>query len=299
MKLLHGVTVAMITPFDEKGKVKENVLEELTNFLIEKGVDCLYPCGTTGEMFRLSLEERKLIGEVIVNTTQKRVPVHLHVGCMRYKDTLELAEHAYEIGADGIGVVTPAYFTANDRELENYYVSIAERLPQDFPIYLYNIPQLAGNDLTPAVVENILAQTDNIVGIKYSEADLLRTNEYLQFEKNDFHVLHGTDNLFLGLLALGCEGTVSGISGIFPEPYVAIYEAFKDGDREKARKMQSLANKFNKLLRSGSNMAFFKEALKFRGIDAGYMRRPQLELTKDQKEDLYENLDTLTKELSF
>jgi 4-hydroxy-tetrahydrodipicolinate synthase len=98
----------MVSPFDAADRVDDSALRKLTNFLIEKKVDCLYPLGTTGEMFRLSSSERRRMAEVVVEEANRRLPVFIHVGAMRMDETLELARHAHRIGADGIGAVTPS-----------------------------------------------------------------------------------------------------------------------------------------------------------------------------------------------
>ena len=87
MKKLYGVTAAMVTPFKESGEVDYDGVRQLTGMLIDKGVNCLYPCGTTGEMFRLSLEEREKIAETIIQTAAGRVTVFIHCGAMNEQDT--------------------------------------------------------------------------------------------------------------------------------------------------------------------------------------------------------------------
>jgi 4-hydroxy-tetrahydrodipicolinate synthase len=296
MKRLYGVTTAMVTPFDENGNVELDKMEKLTEFLISKGVHCLYPLGTTGEMLRLSVQERKWIAETVVKAANHRVTVFIHVGAMNQNDTIDLAQHAHEIGADGIGVVTPVFFSANDKELEEYFVKVASSVPEDFPVYLYNIPQCSANDLKAEVVQRIANRCKNVIGIKYSYPDFLRTNEYLAINNGEFSVVHGTDRLFLAALAMGCEGTVSGVSCVYPEPFVAIYNAFKENDLPKARKIQNIAIKFCEILKNGSNMSYFKEALKMRGIDVGHMRAPQLDITSEEIESLRMALAELEKQ---
>lgn len=90
-------------------------------------------------MFRLSLAERKRVAEVVVPEANHRLPVFIHVGAMHMDDTLDLARHAHQIGADGIGAVTPSYFGVSDREMEAYYVAVANAVPADFPVYLYKV----------------------------------------------------------------------------------------------------------------------------------------------------------------
>jgi 4-hydroxy-tetrahydrodipicolinate synthase len=296
VKTLHGVTVAMVSPLDASDHVDETALRKLTNFLIENRVDCLYPAGTTGEMFRLSPPERKRMAEVVVDEANHRLPVFIHVGAMRMDDTLELALHAHQIGADGIGAVTPSYFGVNDREMEEYYVVIAKAVPEHFPVYLYNIPQLSANDLKPAVIEKIIARCPNVIGLKYSFADMARTLDYLRIKEGKFAVIHGADHLFLSLLVMGCAGTVSGVAGVYPEPFVEVYRAFKEGDQQRAIKYQGIAARLAKVLKGGSNMAYYKEALRRRGIDVGHMRRPQLDLTAAERTQFGKELEEFERE---
>ncbi|MCC2686014.1 MAG: dihydrodipicolinate synthase family protein [Paenibacillaceae bacterium] len=293
IKLLYGVTTAMITPFDAKGKVDFKQVAALTDFLIGKGVHCLYPLGTTGEMLRLSVEERKAVAETVVQTAAGRVVVYIHVGAMNQEDTVELAAHAHKIGADGIGCVTPVFFGLNDREMEEYYIKVAASVPDDFPVYLYNIPQCSANDLKSAVAERIATRCPNVVGIKYSYADMIRTNEYLAIGGGTFSVMQGADRLFLPTLAMGCDGTVSGTSSVYPEPFVRVYEAFQRNDLAEARRWQQIANSYVEVLRAGSNMAYFKAGLTLRGIDGGHIRAPQLDLTEAEKQELVAGLRKL------
>lgn len=286
----------MVTPLNALNRIDETALRNLTNFLIEKKVHCLYPAGTTGEMFRLSVAERKRIAEVVVEEACNRLPVFIHVGAMCMDDTLELARHAHEIGADGIGAVTPSYFAVNDREMEEYYVAIAKAVPEDFPVYLYNIPQLSSNDLKPVVIEKILRRCPNVIGLKYSFADMTRTLEYLALNEGKFTVIHGADHLFLSLLVMGCSGTVSGVAGIYPEPFVAVYQSFNDGDQQRAIQYQRIAVKLARALKGGSNMAYYKEALRRRGIEVGHMRRPQLDLTVEEKAKLGKEIEAIERE---
>ncbi|WP_163536301.1 dihydrodipicolinate synthase family protein [Gracilibacillus sp. YIM 98692] len=289
MKYLQGVTPAMVTPFDKDGSVNLKKLVDLTEFLISKGVHCLYPLGTTGEMLKLTVEERKAVAETVVKTANGRVTVNIHVGDTVQKNVIELAHHALKIGADGIGIVTPIYFSVNDQEMENFYVEIASSLPDDFPVYLYNIPQCASNDLSSQVAQRIADRCKNVVGIKYSYPDILKTSKYLNINNENFKVVFGAEQLLLPAFALGCDGTVSGVSGVFPEPFVALYNACQENDLEKARHFQKIITHYCEILKNGS-IPHFKEALRLRGVDVGYMRRPQLDITNEESAALKEEL---------
>lgn len=286
MKKLYGVITAMTTPFTEAGEVDVNALEEQVEFLIQHGVQCLYPCGTTGEMYFMSPEDRELIAETVVRKAAGRVTVFVHVGAMSEAETIRLARHAQQIGADGVGVVTPSYFTVSDRAMVEYYKRVCAALPADFPVYVYVIPQLAHNDISAAVMEQIADVCSNVVGVKYSFADMRRINEYLQIRGGHFSVVPGADDLFLPCLCCGCDGVVSGCSGPFPDEFVAVYQAFLDGDLDTARKAQVHATELVKLMKFGADMSIFKNILSMRGVTGGHMKKPLLDLTENQVADL-------------
>ena len=284
MKKLYGVITAMVTPFDKNDKVDTNAIRKHVDFLIDGGVNCLYPLGTTGEMCLMTVEERKLVAETVISQNNKRITAYIHVGAMSQADTIELAKHAHAIGADGVGVVTPAYFKVTDRELEEYYVAVANSVSADFPVYTYNIPQLSGNDLKPEVVERIVKRAPNVIGIKYSLADMNRTVHYGRINNNDFSVVQGADTLMFASLMLGCDGIVSGCSSVFPEAFSRVYKAFTEGKYEEAAKLQKLATYAAETIKCGSNMSFFKEGLKIRGLDMGTMRKPLLDISAEELE---------------
>lgn len=186
MKKLYGVITAMTTPFTADNKVDVAALEAQTEYLIQKGVQCLYPCGTTGEMYLMSAEERELVAETVVKKAAGRVTVFIHVGAMDQDETIRLAQHAQKIGADGVGVVTPSYFTVDEKAMVEYYKTVCAALPEDFPVYVYVIPQLAHNDVSAETMEKIAAACKNVVGVKYSFADMRRINDYLQVRGGNF-----------------------------------------------------------------------------------------------------------------
>lgn len=292
MKKLYGVTVAMVTPINKENKIDLEKTKQLVEILINKGVHCLYCCGTDGEMYHLTTEERKKIAETVVHTAKNRVVVYVHCGAMKQNDTIDLVKHAEAIGADGIGVVTPSYFPTNDREMEQYYITIAESVSKEFPVYFYNIPQCSANDLKPWVAQKIVSQCPNIIGIKYNYPDINQTLDYTNINNGYFSVLQGDDRTIPAWLALGCDGTVSGCANVFPEPLIASYNAFMQGNLQLALCYGKIAARFVDILQ-GDNIAYFKEALKIRGLDIGIMRPPLLDLTKEQSTKLARDLELL------
>jgi len=292
---MKGIIVPIVTPFTSDDKIDYVVTKALVEYLIEKGVDSLYPCGTTGEMLKMSIEERKDFVAAVIEYAAGKIPVFVHVGAATTADTLELAKHAYKNGAAGIGVVTPQFFNVNQRELEEYFITIAKSVPNDFPVYLYNIPQCAGNDITAELAESVTKKTENVVGIKYSYPDFNRFKEYLKINDGNFDVVCGPDQLFLPALAMGCKGAVSGCSQCGPEPFCDVYSKFCSGDLEGARAAQNQANELATIIKAGANMAYFKATMEYNGLPKSHMRAPALDLTKEETDKLYAELDAYHK----
>lgn len=295
MKKLYGVTVPLVTPFDENGKVDVRSLENLTEYLIEKGIQCLYPVGTTGEMMYLNIEERKLVAETVIRQAGGRAVVYVQAGAWNLEDTIELAQHAEEKGADGIGVVTPVFFKLTDKELLTYYKAVSESVGIGFPIYLYGIPQCAVNDITPELARRVADVCPNVVGIKYSVNNMSRIQEFMTVREGSFSVLCGPDELFAVTCFAGGDGTVSGNANVIPEHYEAIWDAIQKGDVAKAMEMQRKTNVLNNVLSASQNIACYKAALKHRGIIAeSKMRAPLMPLETEIEKILIEKLDIMS-----
>ena len=266
MRLLYGVTAPLVTPLTKERTLDISSLEHLTDFLIEKGIHCLYPGGTTGEMMLMGMEDRKVLAETVVRQTAGRAVVYIQAGAVNQADTITLAKHAVDIGADGIGVVTPVFYKLSDRELVSYYQSVCRSVPSDFPVYLYAIPQCAVNDITPALAEELAETCPNIAGIKYSYPNMSRIQEFMTIRSGSFSVLCGPDELFCATVLTGGAGTVSGNAQVIPEHYVAIWNALERGDIPTAVSLQRKTNQLNQILSNDHNIARYKAALKYRKI---------------------------------
>ena len=294
MQKLYGVVVPIVTPFTDRDTVDEASICRLVDHCLEGGLQCLYPCGTTGEMMYMTLEERKQVAEVTVRHTRGRAPVFVQVGAWSQADTVALARHAAEIGADGIGVVTPAFYKLSDRGLVDFYKAVANSVPADFPVYLYAIPQNAVNDITAATAEAIAQACPNVLGIKYSYPDFTRMQQFMLVRNQTFSVLAGPDHLFAPFCSAGGEGVVSGNAMCVPEHYAQLWAAIRAGDNALATRLQRRTNLLNSTMCAVNNIAAYKVLLKREGvIDTANMRRPMENLTPEQEADLLEAMDRL------
>ncbi|MDI7276054.1 MAG: dihydrodipicolinate synthase family protein [Anaerolineae bacterium] len=286
---VRGVIPAIFTPFTEGGRsLDEGGLRAHVQWLIEQGVHGLMPCGTTGEGLLLSTAERKRVLEVVLASASGRVPVIAHVGAVTTRETVELARHAGECGADALSVITPPFYHLTDAALMAHYCRVAEAVPAT-PVFLYNIPQNTGNSLSLAAAEAIVSRCPNVIGIKDSAGDLSHLLAFVALRGGSFQVVCGTDSLILQALEGGACGCVSGNANVFPDVVVGLFEAFSRGDREQARRWQMRLQEVLQAL-GGDGISLMKRALGMRGLSAGYVRPPLPEADDEMVAELERRL---------
>ena len=293
MEEWKGVIPAMVTPLKDEGRSLDvDALRRYCAFLAERKVDGVFCGGTTGEGPLLSMDERKNLAEVTVSQLRGKVSVIVQTGCIRTDQTLELTKHARDIGADAAGVVLPYYYTYSDEMLYAYFAEIAESVP-DFPLFIYNIPGCTTNNIGVGLFERLLNGISSIVGIKNSSDDIFQTSSFIHIAGKRCAIFNGSDGLLLPALSIGAAGFVSGNASAFPEPFVELFRAFKEGDLVRARDRQRFIDQLRKILASGRDNASFKRALQFRGMPVGGVRRPDRDLTDEESARLRDSLQGL------
>lgn len=275
---IHGVICPLITPFDQHFRVDSTSVRQHIDFLLAHGIHGLMIGGTTGEGLLLNMEERKAICKVVVEHVEDRVPVIAHTGCISTADTVELTKHAAMSGATAAAIIVPYFFGLDDESLFNHYVTVAEAAP-NYPLFIYTFPGNAKNDISPDLLKRLRKRIPSIKGIKSTNPDLIRFQEYVTAGEDDFCTLNGIDGLMLPALTLGAAGQVSGTANVFPEIFCNLYESFLARDFERARSQQRLVNQIRVLLRDGFHPAALKAALAVRGISSGLVRSPMRELS--------------------
>ncbi len=288
---LEGIIPALVTPFNEEGKIDYESLEKHVEFLINSGVDALYPLGTTGEFPLLSFDERKKVAEIVIDVARRRVPVIIHVGDDNPFVTYELISHAMSHGADGVAVVTPYYYNLSGEELFDYYKDIAEKF-SDTPIYLYNIPQVTGIIIPIHTVEALIVNYSNIWGIKDSSGDYSYFLDLLKLKEKypNFILLTGADKYILSTHQIGSDGNVSGFANCFPEVFVSFRRAFGEGDEVNYEKEYKKILTICDILKDGAVLDLIKGCGRIKGLYTGYTRKPLKRLSTSEELELKEAL---------
>lgn len=282
---LKGIIVATLTPFLEDGRIAFEALDEMNDFLVEKKVHGLFPCGSTGEGVFMNNEERKAVALRTVRRVAGRIPVVVHTGTLRPGDAVELTRHAREIGAVGAALIPPYYYKMDNTCILEYYRAVARSTP-DFPIYLYNIPSNVTNVIAPEVLAKLMEEFPNVVGVKDSSMDFMNFINFQQAAPRKLCALMGNDAQIYSGLLMGGSGGVSATASAFPEPVVDIYENVISGNYEKALAAQDKVIKLRAIFRSFLPIPAYKQVLKWRGFKAGMPRVPLRPLTEAEAEKL-------------
>jgi len=231
----NGCGTALITPFDEKGRIDFGALERLVDWQIEEGIDFLVPCGTTGESATLSGSERKAVTAAVVKTANGRVPVLAGAGGNHTAKAVFWARDAAAAGADGILSVSPMYNKPTADGLFRHFSAIAEAT--ELPLVLYNVPGRTGSDLDVDTILR-LAQIPRVVGLKEASPNFAKIARLMASVPEGLTVLSGEDGTALALIALGGRGVISVASNEIPGPMTALIRAALSGDWDKARELQ-------------------------------------------------------------
>ena len=285
---LYGVIPAVLTPFDARGEVIDSALTAYVNWLISKGVHGLFPCGTNGEGPVMTLAQRCRVMELVLAAAAGRVPVVPMTGAISTSETITLTRQAKAMGAAGAAVVAPYYFPADDAALEAHFSAVAEAVP-DFGLYLYDIPGNAKNAISPALAAKLAERYPAIKGVKDSSKSLDKLKQFVAALPGRT-VIVGTDAMVVEAMEAGAAGVVSAIADCFPEAMVALYEAMRAGDKERAAGLQAHVVKLRDALKRGPYVHPYKLAVQWRGLEFGTMRAPLRECTAAEAADIRSNL---------
>lgn len=279
----------MPTPFDKKGNLDEEKLRELTDYLIRGGVDGLFPLGTTGEFALLDKSERKRVVQIVVEEASSRVPVLAGVSDPSPRNAISYAKDAADAGADGVVATPPYYYKVSDEGLYLHFKMIHESIA--LPLVLYNIPEWTHN-FVPLSVVSQLAEEDTIVGMKYTEYNMLNLINFIMAVGQKIAVFTGSDAITYACLEAGGSGAVISVSNIAPRASSSIFDLVKGGKFQKALEVQKSIMPAIEAAGMGYFPAGLKEAMKVAGFPVGDVRKPQTPLSKGERERVRQLIST-------
>ena len=236
-KPLCGIIPPLVTPLKDNETLDVESLEKLIEHLIAGGVHGLFILGTTGEEQSLSYGVRQQMIRESARVNNGRLPLLVCVTDTSMVESIRLAGVAADCGADGVVSAPPYYFATGQPELAQFYEELVPQLP--LPVFLYNMPSHVKVSFAPDTVRRI-AQNPQVIGFKDSSANAVyfQSVMYKMKERPDFAMLVGPEEITGECVLLGGHGGINGGANMFPELYVAMYDAAVRRDIKRVIELQ-------------------------------------------------------------
>ncbi|MEX0760908.1 MAG: dihydrodipicolinate synthase family protein [Dehalococcoidia bacterium] len=279
-----GVFPANPTPVKLDGSIHEEALRAIFEDNMSHGVHGFWVAGSTGEGPILSEEQREAVARVAGETCQGRALTIMHVGAISTESAVKGAKAAKKYGCDAVCCIPPFLFRPGERAILDHYKAVADAA-DGLPFFVYNLPQLTQVETVPALMEKIVANVPNVMGLKHSAPNF---SDIRPFTDMGLKVFSGSGYLPLPALAMGAVGTVDAPLSLAPWAYVDLFNAWEAGDMERAKARQHEVKTYIDLVRMfGAGSHVCKTVLGARlGIDCGASIPPVNRLTDHEKQEV-------------
>ena len=287
----------MVTPLKNQDELDVAGLKKLIDHIIEGGVHGLFILGTTGEAQSLSYHLRYELVDRTIQQVNGRVPVLVGISDTSLVESLNLAIHAKQCGANAVVATPPYYYMPNQNELFNYYLSLAENSP--LPLFLYNMPSHTKVNISVETVVN-LSDHENIIGLKDSSGNLLYFQEMVRALKRneEFSVLIGPEEMLMQSILTGGHGGVNGGANMFPKLYVKMYEASVKREMDLMVELQEIILEISSNIYTignsgGGYLPGLKTSLSQLGICENFMALPYAAYGSNEKREIQKKIDSM------
>ncbi len=288
--MLHGIITALVTPF-KNGKIDEQAYRDFIEWQINEGVHALLPCGTTGESATLSHEEHEEVVTICIDQAKGRVPVLAGAGSNNTTEAISLTKFAKEAGAAAALHITPYYNKPSQEGVFRHFEAIQNAV--DLPLLVYNVPGRTALNVQPATVARLYKELPNVFGIKEAAGNIIQMSDMMELCDDQFCMLSGDDFILLPALSIGAKGVISVTANVAPRMMVELYDAYNEGDMEKARHLHYKLQELHRTLFIDVNPTPVKAALALMGKMDSEIRLPLCKLSENHVPTLKKALATV------
>jgi dihydrodipicolinate synthase/N-acetylneuraminate lyase len=219
LEALAGTLAASVTPLRNAGaELDEDAFGPLVDFFVDAGLDGILALGTAGEGILLEERERRVAADLFLQAADNRLQVAVQCGAQTTAETVALAAHAAEVGADAVVVIGPPYFRLDERAQHAHFLAAALACAP-LPFYVYEFESTSGYAVAPAVLERLRDDATNLAGLKVSDTPFERFSRYLL---PGLDIFVGPEALIHDGLAAGAIGAVSALASAFPRHVAAV-----------------------------------------------------------------------------
>lgn len=289
-----GTGVAVVTPFQENGRVDINALEKIINHLIDGGVNYIVSLGTTGETATLSVDEKKQVVQKTLTVAANRVPIM--IGCGG-NNTAKIISDMKEMETwgdfDCFLSVSPYYNKPSQEGIYQHYKAIADSTIKD--VLIYNVPGRTAKNILPETVFRIANACSNVIGIKEAGNSLMQSIDLSRGKPDGFLLISGDDDLMLSQMEHGFDGVISVVANAYPKQWSTVVNLMQDRKPVQAREIFHSLFDFVNLIFEENNPAGVKCAMNEMGLCDNHFRLPVTPV----EDELDERLRTFVKEYSL
>lgn len=278
----QGIYVPLVTPFKADKSLDVETLKILVQSFIDKGVSGLVACGTTGEYYTFSEEERATVLKTVADIAKGKVTLIAGINDLSTEGACRRAKEAEALGYEAFMLSPPAYSLPDQAGVIAHYETVAKAT--NLPIIMYNFPARVGISIEYETVVH-LAKNSNIAGIKESSGDFSRALRLLQTDFKDFEVVCGCDDQPVDFFFWGAKSWIAGAGNVFPEEQVALFNATQNNDWNLARKIMKEIYPAIHSMESGNYNQKAKLGCLKATIDVGTVRLPLSDLSHEEKEE--------------
>ena len=275
---LTGTGVALVTPFHKDGSIDFKSFRKVIEHCISGKADYLVPLGTTGESVTLSKDEKRAVIDFVIEVNEDRLPVVLGLGGNNTNEIIHSIEHYSFKYIDAILSVSPYYNKPSQRGIVAHYKAIANASP--VPVIIYNVPSRTSMNIAAETTLQLAEEMKNIIGVKEASGNFDQCMRILKNKPKDFLFISGDDAITLPLIALGGEGVISVVANAYPKEFSEMVRLAREGNFERARKLQYKLLAFTNLLFAEGSPAGIKAALSLLGITQEYLRLPLVPVSR-------------------
>ncbi len=270
-----GVYPAVLTPFKKDDSIDFDVFKTNLIAQLEAGVDGIILGGSLGEASSLSNEEKKQLLFFSKEVLPESFPIIINIAEQTTKAAVALAQESEKNGADGLMLLPPMRYKADDQETVEYFIAVAEST--SLPIMIYNNPVDYKIMVTLDMFE-ALTPYANIQAVKESTRDVTNVTRMFNRFGSRYKILTGVDPLAMESLCMGADGWVAGLVDAFPRETVAIYRLIKAGQIKEALAIYRWFLPVLELDIHPKLVQYIKLAAEYTGIGTSYVRAPRLQL---------------------
>ena len=286
---LEGIIPPVVTPFEADGRLDLAGYEANIESYAACGFAGILVLGSNGEAACLSEDEKVAVIKASVAKSAGR-PIYAGTGAESTRTTVELTKKAADAGATAALVLNPFFFKGhlNAEALRRHYEAVADL--SRIPVILYSMPGATGLPIPPGVVHQ-LAKHPNIRGMKDSSGDIANLQKILAGVPKEFPLAAGSAPILYSALGLGASGGVLAVAGCAPEATVAVYKAFREGDLDRARRLQIALTPLAIAVTATYGVAGLKAAVTLSGRRGGIPRPPLATATEAEVLDIKRLMD--------